>query len=386
MIGLRNMMYSSLKSLTGLDFGSKTNVIFGDSLSLGYGLSNSADRFFSLLNSERNGTEVNFGVTGEALTSFASTYGCGRTVFNEANVPTKTSAHKYLFIAYSGNDVLINRAEMTAAAFKSQLSAKIDWIIANKSWTAADIVIVNGYWLNDLNENVGDCGVTAGRTRTESEAFYTAANEVAQEKGTILADTYTLTKNSSAYQASLYDNLHPTSVGHRILADYFISMSYVPQTSSDTSLLTGATRLSPPPGYTDLGGNKYQKPSGAEDGETAFVLTGDGFVAQRYKADSGIGFYMLNGIPITDYAGYTIEASQILIEGNAGNSSIALPAVNDFIILKRTGGVMQLLTGSSLETATVKWTYGTFPYGGLGLVSPSSTNIYLYDFQGLNIA
>ncbi len=386
MIGLKQIMYASMKPLTGLNFEGKTNVIFGDSLSFGYGLSNSADRFFALINSERNGVEVNFGVTGEALTSFAATYGCGRTVFVKENVPTKTSAHKYLFIAYSGNDVIINRTEMTAAAFKSQLASNIDWIIANRSWTAADIVIVNGYWLNDLGANIGECGVTTARTRPQSEEFYTAANEVAQAKGTILADTYTLTKNSTTYQATLYDDLHPTAVGHRILADYFIGLSYVPQVASDTSLLTGATRLSPPPGYTNLGGNKYQKPSGAEDGETAFVLTGDGFVAQRYKADSGIGFYMLNGLPITNYAGYTIENTHILIEGNAGNSTIALPSVNDFIILKRTGGVMQLLTGPSLETATVKWSYGTFPYGGLGLVSPSATNIYLYDFQGLNIA
>lgn len=211
--------------MIALDFQGKTIVFKGDSITRGDGASSDSNRWTTLLCNEKNGVENNRGISGSGMESEIASYSCGKAAFQLSDVPSKLSTHKYLYLAYNTNDILVNRSLLTPTNFKNQLSTAIAGCIG-KGWLAEEIVILNGFWIPNLGASYNECGVTQARTRTEAEQFVQASNEVAAQYATILADTYNATKNNSNY--ATVDNLHPNNTGHRIIADYLKGMDYSP--------------------------------------------------------------------------------------------------------------------------------------------------------------
>lgn len=337
---------------------------------------------------KKNGIEVNNGVIGATLMTYVDGYvSCDRDHFDISGVPVRVSSDNYLFLAYGGNDVMINRTEMSPVNFKTQLLAAVDGVIA-KGWPANKIVILNGYYLETLNDAIGECGVTEARSRGIAEQFVTASNEVASEKGTVLADVYTFTKNFP--NRGTVDGLHYDVTTHRAIADYLEAMEYVPYVlpTAPVTLLTGATRYAPP-GLTSLGSNFYAK---VGSGDVAQVLgknmIGDGFVASMFKSDAGFSHYLFNA-GLTQYAGFEIQSNgSVNWDSSAeGEQNIPGPSLDEFIFLQRSGGRIYLKYGTTLENAVIKKDFGantTYTVVTLNSLA-DGTRRFIYHPQGLNL-
>ncbi|HEY0108452.1 MAG TPA: SGNH/GDSL hydrolase family protein [Fibrella sp.] len=208
----------------------KKMVADGDSITEGY-LATAGLRWSSLLASERNGVEENFGIGGAGMQQAITTLGCGRAAFNLSRVPTKTSAYKYYFLAYGTNDLIVNRPGLlSVSAYQTELTAAVEGIKA-KGWGAGDIVIVSGYYFPNLSAAVGECGVTVAPTRSMAESYRQAAISVAKAKNTVLADVYGAMQFAPNLNSLFADGLHPNNSGHRFIASYLEALDYTPQTS-----------------------------------------------------------------------------------------------------------------------------------------------------------
>jgi lysophospholipase L1-like esterase len=190
---------------------------FGDSITQGYnGSGVVADNWVALVASFVGWDAANLGIGGTTMERFIngspSLY--SMYVRSVTEMPAKTAADKYIFLAYGINDVGYNTSDLTVTQFTSDYRFVLDKAFA-QGWQPKDIVLVNIYYCNEplLFRNT-DASTTGGRLA----AFNTAIKAMADEKGTRFIDINTFMKTNGAGYLLSADGVHPNNTGFAVIA------------------------------------------------------------------------------------------------------------------------------------------------------------------------
>lgn len=220
----------------GGEWSGRTVVFMGNSITNGVGASPSTNRWTTLLTTAKGGTEVNLGVNGMTLQQ-----GQNQTTWLYAsNIPTKTSAHLYLFIAIGINDVQANNGTMTPAAFKTRYLQVLDSAVSVKGWNYGNIVLVTPFYVNATGYALASTVFTGISTPTGARhiQYVDAVKEVAAARYTKLFDGFAVTSAEFNKDGMLADGLHPNNAGYRFIAD--MALDYFTNGSSSTTTATAA--------------------------------------------------------------------------------------------------------------------------------------------------
>jgi len=194
-----------------------TILFFGDSITLGLGASTPDNRWTSVLCGIKNWQEINYGTSYESL--LKASENTGTTTFFEkykVEIPIRQPNHKYMFIAYGGNDCAFNFPDYTTDLFSTQLQTIITFA-NSRGWTNNSIVVMCGYFENDASwsPNYGGMGNPAA-TMARYFSFITAAQTVANNN----AGVYFVNPFDSYDATELSDGLHPNEEGYRKLGEF----------------------------------------------------------------------------------------------------------------------------------------------------------------------
>ncbi len=201
-----------------LDFQGKSIAFSGDSRTYGYNASTQANRWSSLLCTERNGLENNLGHPGQYMQSAG-----GNNAVEYTTIPLKSQngGAKYIFINYGTNDSKDpDTTTFTRDAFKTRYRAMLEYLNNTSGWDYASIVLttINYFPLMDTN------GI-----RSRVIDYNAAVHELALEKNTIFLDPFTYTDGLSN-KVALFDtdSIHELDTGHRVDANFFEAADYTP--------------------------------------------------------------------------------------------------------------------------------------------------------------
>lgn len=166
---------------------------FGDSITAGYAITIAGHRWTTLLSSGMGLTEINYGLNGTTLieTTPTSPFTGGSPSMRlraQADIPVKSGIDRYLFIAYSTNDIDATYNNYNIANFTIQYHEILD-IAASKGWIGSNIVIVGGYYLDATGyANTHQSGSDFFADHNRALAFIDAAKTVAIDRGTQYID------------------------------------------------------------------------------------------------------------------------------------------------------------------------------------------------------
>jgi len=211
---------------SGLDF-TKTNVFVGDSYTFGVAASTTANRWTSLFNTAKGGTESNLGVNGTFMEQNSP---CGGTAlpYDITTIPDYNSlpAGSVLIISIGINDVGINTASFTPAGFKAAYQAAIDYWNGTKNFPITQMLISSIYHPIDwtVYTTIG-CSVSVAATDTRWGLYNDVIDElVAENPGIHFVDggAYMLANFNSSHYAM--DGLHLNDLGMSDYANYLLSV------------------------------------------------------------------------------------------------------------------------------------------------------------------
>lgn len=201
-----------------------TSVNIGDSITFGLNASPSTNRWATLIETDLGITVLNKGVSSTTLQNSGYTGGVptannGRGRF----IADMTGANKQDFavIAFGTNDArfLLALSAMNAANYKNDMGEMITGLV-EAGYALEDILVMPPYWVRD------DANFGSGGTRTTYELYVTAARAVAVEYGVWYYDVYAYMRDhggGSLIDADDPDLIHPNNIGHRAIADGFLT-------------------------------------------------------------------------------------------------------------------------------------------------------------------
>lgn len=198
-------------------------VGFGDSITVGYGISTDANKWLNRVSAAINsGTLVNSGISGTVLQNSPDSTGSprasnGRNLF----VSTMTGANKreMAIIAYGFNDARYVAAPATFNV--TEYENDFNEVIAGlriAGYPADRLVIVAPYYITNTGLTTGSTGFT-GQTRAGFEAFVTAARNVAEAHGCWYHDAYAWMRDNGGVSLISSDAIHPNVTGHAVIAE-----------------------------------------------------------------------------------------------------------------------------------------------------------------------
>lgn len=285
-----------------------TANFIGDSITEGQASSASAYAWASLVSAAKGAVQTNLGAPGTVLQNSNGAGGVplSNNGYSRILGGALTAANKkaMAFIAYGYNDARYVAANdsFNVAGFVRDLRASIDYLKAN-GVSEAEICIVTPYWISDAGLNVG-AGGFSGQTRVGFERFVAAAKRVAREYGTYLADTYTPMKDAAAAGQTIIsaDNIHPTDLGHQIIATAVLAATRLPATGD----VTAPTILSP------------NSSNVAQGSEFSIVLQADEPVTWAKTGGSGSASFTLTGNVLSAPNNLAVAAYAVILTATDG--------------------------------------------------------------------
>ena len=185
----------------------KTNIFFGDSITLGYQVT-ATTRWSYLYCVGTNTHEENHGAGGTTMTPGIPP----RTPFDINNVPTNSSTYDKIFIAYGTNDIY---SSGTINNYVTATNSAVDGIVT-KGWAASSIVLVYTY--------------SPDFSQATQIAWRNALRAVATAKGTRFIDFSSIFFPLSDPSIYFADGLHPNAAGHALMGQ--MAVDSLSQTSS----------------------------------------------------------------------------------------------------------------------------------------------------------
>ncbi|MFI5161625.1 MAG: SGNH/GDSL hydrolase family protein [Sphingobacteriales bacterium] len=212
---------SQISPVPNVPDAAKKVYFIGDSITYGYGASDSSKRWTSLYCASKGYTEINKGVIGEVLED--STNCAFHYVFDKTAIPLKKSDGKALFISLGTNDIGDNNGKMSPEGYKTALSNLVDYAINQMGWPKTSIVIAGPYLITNKSyflSRAAGCTVSAWDD-ARLQAYVNAALTVASAKGCISADIYRAMAGYSVPAHLLSnDGIHPNDAGHQFIATF----------------------------------------------------------------------------------------------------------------------------------------------------------------------
>lgn len=201
---------------------------FGDSITAGFGVADSADWFINKIGVSLGKTVVNAGISGTHLqntvqntvaTIGGAAQNNGRDTYLTRVV---TYSPEYVFIEYGINDLRLNDVAYTDALYQNDLGEIVDDLILH-GIPASKIVIGAPSYIVPTEYGNFSTPYDAG-TLVNHQAYIAAASAVATAKGVGYADLYQAISDgggSSLLQSQ--PSPHPTAAGHTVMANAFLA-------------------------------------------------------------------------------------------------------------------------------------------------------------------
>lgn len=190
-------------------------VFFGDSITVGVGVTQLTDRYSSQIARRLGLIENNKGFSGMCLQSgsFDGTVASGMSRYNSEIVAQTPS---FVFILVGANDIY-RAPDYNVATYQANLQTLVNDCIA--AGISAQHIFVGTV------PYASDAWYTAnpGGSRAEAELYAQAARTVAQNTGAILVEVYNTMRDNGAAFLLVPDGLHPNEAGATVIAEAFIA-------------------------------------------------------------------------------------------------------------------------------------------------------------------
>lgn len=196
-------------------------VTFGDSITEGYSSTDEAHRWANIVAADIGAVLVNSGVSGTTLqnsvqnsvaTIGAATDGNGRDTYAArilAFAPT------YVIILYGINDVRLDDAGFSAAAFQNDLDEIVVALIAG-GVLADNIVLCSPPWMD--SDYYGSYAPFDGATSGKYADYTTAVATVVTNRSTRYANVFQAMADGGGVSLMSADHVHPNDSGHAVIA------------------------------------------------------------------------------------------------------------------------------------------------------------------------
>lgn len=204
-------------------------VLFdGDSITTGYGASDNAHRWTSLLSAAKYVTETNNAISGTCMQNTVPTNPSGPVAINfrdrVAAYPTRVaSQRKSICLAYGINDVGLNFPSYTVETFKNDYREALT-ILNSKGWEKRQILLISPYFATqDGFDSYTYWGVETPATEVRLRAHVEAVQELSIEFQCQFIDVYQYMKDNGAALLLNEDGLHLNDAGYALIAAYIAS-------------------------------------------------------------------------------------------------------------------------------------------------------------------
>jgi lysophospholipase L1-like esterase len=190
-----------------------SGVFLGDSITLGVGVSNAANRYSSQVSASLGVAEINRGVSGSCAQA-GSGDGIATPAINRYVADVIDQVPSFVFICLGANDIY-RANDYTVEGFQHAIGKMIDdMIVAGIS--PRNIFLATPPYTADSwysNNPVG--------SRKKALDYMSATYRIAESKNVVIVDIYTPMQTQGA-AALLSDGLHPNDSGAQVIAQAFI--------------------------------------------------------------------------------------------------------------------------------------------------------------------
>lgn len=203
---------------------------FGDSITNGYGASDEAHKFLSIIATRFHGTKINAGINGTVLQN---------TVQNTVNViggPAGNNGRdtylarvvaQYPFdhclILYGLNDIRLNDVAFTVALFENDLGEVVDGIIAGTGIRPNCVIIGSPPYVKEASY-ANDAPQWNAGSRIKHASYTASCAAVAAAKGVGYVDVFQWMSDHGGDALLLGDGIHPNDNGYAAIATAFLSV------------------------------------------------------------------------------------------------------------------------------------------------------------------
>ncbi len=198
--------------------------IRGDSNTNSIGADNPDSGFAYVLVDLIVGVSDIVGVNGSHLQNANS---CGRIWFNPTTgIPTKTTDHGLLILAFGTNDIILFNGNFTSEAYKTQY--RLDILEAfSKGWQSNEILLIAPQYMNEegYSSLVGYCSV-AESNYTRFQEYSDAVKAIAKEYHTYFFDPRITLVNTGNADDYMLDGLHLNQDGHTLVGTSMSTKKY----------------------------------------------------------------------------------------------------------------------------------------------------------------
>lgn len=127
----------------------------------------------------------------------------------------------YALLLYGLNDVRLNDAAITAAAYENDISEIINGLVSD-GLSVANIIVGSPPYMNPAG--YGLFAPWDGGSTVRHEAFVAGAAAAAAATGATYIDVYQWMIDNGGNALISGDNVHPNDAGHSAIADAFLSV------------------------------------------------------------------------------------------------------------------------------------------------------------------
>lgn len=212
-----------LGNVVKINYNGKVVLFYGDSITEGYGASDSLNRWTNIFCSKKNATGINYGVSGKTMVD----NGCGN-FFNPNDVPVYDSTiHAAIFIAFGTNDVgARGRADIlgnyvSTIAFRNKYESSLAILQNVKLWPAKKIINITPYYAESYNSFYGSCydNTRIIATQLVADSFANIVVDESKRKRCKVLNIREIMINEGWGNSYFFDSLHFNNAGNLRIAN-----------------------------------------------------------------------------------------------------------------------------------------------------------------------
>jgi hypothetical protein len=232
---------NQINNLLGVPIGGDI-YFYGNSETAGYGLPVPSVRFSTRTASKLNLIEHNLGISGSTM---QVTPGFGAGALDLSTIVTRPSTGRYIFFAFSNNDLRYLAPGYDTTTFKVAYQKAIDTAAA-RGWnkTTQMKIITPVYFGNNvfIQDSITYGWAHAGNQQT-IQNFVTALKTLGATNGIQVIDIYTPMVAANGNSLLQYDSLHLNSAGGDLVSDVIVNAIYTPWIRYQRLVSTGITEF-----------------------------------------------------------------------------------------------------------------------------------------------
>ena len=205
----------------------QTALFFGDSITAGYGLNSTTQRWSFLVSSNLTYTEDNQGIPSSPLqnsgASGSSNSGIINNGFDTYQSRVINQFPDKVFIAYGTNDMFDTLSGVSLDVFKAQYQTVLNDIF-KANIRARDIVLVCPPYVSPAliyGNPAYNCNLNKHLSHIQ------AVKDLAHSNKVLYADSYTPMLNGGGDSLLQSDGVHPNANGHAIIANAVLNAIYI---------------------------------------------------------------------------------------------------------------------------------------------------------------